>query len=45
LQNLRIGYSYDIWLNELKVYNKGSHEIRLSYDFNLNKRMLTPRYF
>jgi len=45
MQNLRIGYSYDIWLNELKVYNKGSHEIRLSYDFNLNGRMLTPRYF
>jgi len=45
LQNLRIGYSYDIWLSELKAYNSGSHEIRLSYDFNLNKRMLTPRYF
>ncbi len=44
-QNLRIGYSYDIWLNELKVYNKGSHEIRLSYDFNVKHRLLTPRYF
>lgn len=44
-QNLRLGYSYDIWLNELKSFNKGSHEIRLSYDFNINKRMLTPRYF
>ena len=44
-QNFRIGYSYDIWLNELKTYNSGSHEIRLSYDFNVNKRMLTPRYF
>jgi type IX secretion system PorP/SprF family membrane protein len=44
-QNFRIGYSYDIWLNELKVYNKGSHEIRLSYDFNIHKRLLTPRYF
>lgn len=44
-QNLRIGYSYDMWMNELKSYNKGSHEIRLSYDFNVNKRMLTPRYF
>jgi type IX secretion system PorP/SprF family membrane protein len=44
-QNLRIGYSFDIWLNELKAYNKGSHEIRLSYDFNVNRRMLTPRYF
>lgn len=44
-QNFRIGYSYDIWMNELKAYNAGSHEIRLSYDFNVNKRMLTPRYF
>jgi type IX secretion system PorP/SprF family membrane protein len=44
-QNFRIGYSYDIWLNELKAYNKGSHEIRLSYDFNVKRRMLTPRYF
>jgi len=44
-QNLRIGYSYDIWLNELKVYNKGSHEIRLSFDFNVGKRILSPRYF
>jgi len=44
-QNFRVGYSYDMWFNELKAYNKGSHEIRLSYDFNVNKRMLTPRYF
>lgn len=44
-QNFRIGYSYDIWLNELKSYNKGSHEIRLSYEINNNKRLLTARYF
>lgn len=44
-QNFRIGYSYDIWINELQSYNKGSHEIRLSFDFNVHKRMLTPRYF
>lgn len=44
-QNLRIGYSYDVWLNELKIYNRGSHEIRLSYDFNIRKRFITPRYF
>lgn len=44
-QNFRVGYSYDIWMNELKVYNKGSHEIRLSYDLNVGKRMLSPRYF
>lgn len=44
-QNIRIGYSYDIWLNDLKVYNKGSHEVRLSFDFNVGKRILSPRYF
>lgn len=44
-QNIRVGYSYDIWLNELKAYNKGSHEIRLSFDINVAKRILTPRYF
>jgi type IX secretion system PorP/SprF family membrane protein len=44
-QNFRIGYSYDMWFNELKAYNKGSHEIRLSFDINVQKRILTPRYF
>ena len=44
-QNLRIGYSYDIWFNELHAYNKGSHEVRLSFDFNMGRRMLSPRYF
>jgi type IX secretion system PorP/SprF family membrane protein len=45
-QNLRLGYSYDVYLNKLVHYNKGSHEIRLGFDFDLFKnRMLTPRYF
>lgn len=45
-ENLRLGYSYDLWLNELQAYNKGSHEIRLGFDFDMiKKRMLTPRYF
>ncbi len=44
-QSLRIGYSYDIWFNELGAYNKGSHEIRLGFDFDIFARMLTPRYF
>jgi type IX secretion system PorP/SprF family membrane protein len=44
--NLRLGYSYDLWFNELNAYNKGSHEIRLGFDFDIfQKRMLTPRYF
>lgn len=44
-QNFRIGYSYDIWFNELRAFNKGSHEIRLSFDLNVGKRILSPRYF
>jgi type IX secretion system PorP/SprF family membrane protein len=44
--NLRLGYSYDVWMNELQAYNKGSHEVRLSFDFDIfQRRMLTPRYF
>lgn len=43
---IRVGYSYDMYLNELLPHNKGSHEIRLGFDFNLyNDRMLTPRFF
>lgn len=45
-KNLRLGYSYDVYLNQLVHSNKGSHEIRLGFDFDLFKnRMLTPRYF
>jgi len=46
-KSLSIGYSYDIWFNTLQGYNKGSHEIRIGYDFDLfgKSRMLTPRYF
>ena len=45
-ENLRLGYSYDIWFNEIQAYNKGSHEIRLGFDFDIfHTRMLTPRYF
>ncbi|ARS37918.1 hypothetical protein CA264_16720 [Pontibacter actiniarum] len=42
-QRLRIGYSYDISLNELKNYS--SHEVSLGYYFLKKKfgRILTPR--
>lgn len=42
-----VGYSYDIWFNELRTYNGGSHELRVSWGADLFKRtrMLTPRYF
>lgn len=45
-ESLRLGYSYDYWFNELQTCNKGSHEIRLSFDFDIfQKRMVSPRYF
>jgi type IX secretion system PorP/SprF family membrane protein len=45
-KNLRIGYSYDMYLGKLMTVNKGSHEIRLGLDFDVfRSRMLTPRYF
>jgi type IX secretion system PorP/SprF family membrane protein len=43
--SLTIGYSYDIWLNELRAYNKGSHELRIGFDLDKKNRMVTPRYF
>jgi type IX secretion system PorP/SprF family membrane protein len=43
---VRLGYSYDIYLNELQPHNYGSHEIRLGFDLRLGQeRMNTPRYF
>lgn len=45
-KKLRIGYSYDLYLNELMSVNKGSHEIRIGMDFDIfNIRMLSPRFF
>jgi hypothetical protein len=34
---LRLGYSYDVTTSELKNYSSGSHEIMLSYCFQLIK--------
>jgi len=43
---LRLGYSYDVFLNQLAQYNQGSHEVLVGFDFPVFKRrMLTPRYF
>jgi type IX secretion system PorP/SprF family membrane protein len=44
--HMRIGYSYDIFLNQLKVTNRGSHEVLIGFDIPVfNRRMMTPRYF
>jgi len=44
-ERLRIGYSYDMYLNEIQQHNQGSHEVVLEYNLPHKKRMLTPRYF
>lgn len=43
---IRLGYSFDLYLNELQLHNKGSHELRLGFDIiTKHSRMKTPRYF
>lgn len=44
-KTLRLGYSFDLYINDLQLHNKGSHEIRLALDFAKKSRMKTPRYF
>jgi type IX secretion system PorP/SprF family membrane protein len=45
-ERLKLGYSYDLYMNELQPFNYGSHEIRLGFEFpNHETRMKTPRYF
>jgi len=43
---IRLGYSFDVYLNELQPFNYGSHELRLSLDVvGRGYKMNTPRYF
>ncbi len=45
-RKLRIGYSYDYTISELKNHSSGSHEIMIGYDFGYDIiKMKTPRYF
>ncbi len=45
-KKLRVGYSYDFTLSEIRRHSTGSHEIILGYDFGFNVlKMKTPRYF
>ena len=42
---LRLGYSYDMALGQLKKYNSGSHEIFIGTDFTIGKnKVISPRY-
>lgn len=43
---LRLGYSYDYYLNRNGKYNNGTHEIMLGWDIGRTKtKMTNPRYF
>lgn len=45
-EQLRVGYSYDLSINELSDFNDGSHEVMIGYDFNFRKLNITSiRYF
>jgi type IX secretion system PorP/SprF family membrane protein len=42
---LRLGYAYDLSINKLSNYNRGSHEIFIGFDFNIkSKKVISPRY-
>ncbi len=43
---LKVGYSYELPINQLGAYNNGTHEIMVSFDFNLSPgKVRSPRYF
>lgn len=44
-EKFKIGYAYDFGLNRIGRAGGGSHEIMLSYDFNIFKsKIVSPRY-
>ena len=44
--NLRIGYSYDLTTTRLGMFNNGTHEVMVGYNFNFGgDRVRSPRYF
>jgi type IX secretion system PorP/SprF family membrane protein len=46
MENLRVGYAYDVSVGPLKGYSGGTHEISIGFYIKTQKtRMLTPRFF
>jgi len=43
-EDFRIGYAYDHTITSFGVYNSGSHEIMLLFDFN-KRNLKSPRFF
>ena len=45
-QKLRIGYAYDFTTTDLRYYQKGVHEVMISYELKYSRhRYVSPRYF
>lgn len=45
-KKLRVGYSYDTYLGDIKAYNIGTHEVKISYEVNAFKKVVyRPYYF
>ena len=45
-KQLRMGYSFDYTISQLKRVNSGTHEITIGYDLSFDKNdVVTPRYF
>lgn len=43
-ENFRIGYAYDLTLSSYQLFNSGSHELLLTYDF-IKNNIKSPRFF
>jgi len=42
---LRVGYAYDLLINQLSQYSKGTHELFIGFDFDIKKsQTVSPRY-
>ncbi len=45
-EKLRLGYAVDFDISKMRSYSDGTHEVMISYEFNLTKDIYTsPRYF
>lgn len=45
-QQFKVGYAYDVTASDLSSFNRGTHEILISYALNMGRRrFLSPRYF
>jgi type IX secretion system PorP/SprF family membrane protein len=43
---LKVGYSFDSYLGDVKAYNIGTHEVKIAYEVDLYKRRdMYPVYF